>query len=193
VPSPADADDNTNPVYTTNGGASWTTVSFWGNKLPVGAQVVSDGAQNLFYAWNYNSTNLYVGNGATNWYQISLPVVPNQVATVTGRGGELWMAANSGLYKSINSGSSWSAPITISWYGYLFTPTSVGFGKAANGASYPAIYSAGTFSDGTTGLMRSIDGGTTWVKINDGNHQWSGISQVGGGMGRGIVYGTSPN
>jgi hypothetical protein len=55
--------------------------------------------------------------------------------------------------------------------------------------------------------MRSTDGGVNWVKINDGNHQWGGISQVvgdmrtfgtvylnsGGGMGRGIVYGTSAN
>jgi len=55
--------------------------------------------------------------------------------------------------------------------------------------------------------MRSIDGGSTWVKINDSNHQWCGIGLItgdyntfgtvyltaGGGMGRGIIYGTSPN
>jgi hypothetical protein len=201
-------DDNLAPVYTTNGGASWTTISFWGNTLPVGSKVLSDGAQNTFYAWKSGTTNFYVGNGAASWYQANpLPASPSQISTVPGRGGELWMAANSGLYHTTNSGTSWSAPITISWFGFSFTPSSIGFGKAASGAGYPAIYAGGQFNDGTTGLMRSIDGGTTWVKINDGNHQWGGISQVvgdmrtfgtvylnaGGGMGRGIIYGTSSN
>ena len=201
-------DDNLAPVYTTNGGASWTTISMWGNPLPVGAKVLSDGAQNVFYAWKSGTTNFYVGNGAASWYQAAaLPVAPTQISTVTGRGGEVWMAASTGLYKSTNSGSSWSAPIAISWFGFAFTPNSVGFGKAAAGASYPAIYTGGEFADGTTGLMRSIDGGATWVKINDANHQWGGIGQVvgdmrtfgtvylnsSGGMGRGIIYGTSAN
>jgi photosystem II stability/assembly factor-like uncharacterized protein len=111
------------------------------------------------------------------------------------------------MYKSTISGSSWNAPITISVAGNALTPTSIGFGKAATGATYPAIYVGGQFADGTTGLMRSTDGGTTWTKINDGNHQWGGISQVvgdmrtfgtvylnvAGGMGRGIIYGTSAN
>jgi hypothetical protein len=203
-----DASDNVAPVYTTNNGASWTTVSFWGNTLPVGAKLLSDGGQNVFYAWKPGTTNFYVGNGAASWYQAAaLPAAPTQVSTVPGRGGEVWMAASTGLYKSTSSGSSWNAPITINYFGYAFTPTSIGFGKAATGASYPAIYTGGQFSDGTTGLMRSTDGGTTWAKINDGNHQWGGISQVvgdmrtfgtvylnsGGGMGRGIIYGTSAN
>lgn len=202
------ASDKVAPVYSTNGGASWSTITFFGNTLPVGASVLSDGAQNIFYGWQSGSTNFYVGNGAASWYQApALPVAPTQVSTVPGRGGEVWMVANSGVYKSTNSGSSWSAPTTISWAGFAFTPTSIGFGKAATGATYPAIYSGGQFSDGTTGVMRSIDGGSTWVKINDGNHQWGGISQVvgdmrtfgtvylnsSGGMGRGIIYGTSAN
>ncbi len=201
-------DDNLNPVYTTDGGTTWTTITFFGNKLPVGARVVSDGGQNVFYAWQSGTTNFYVGNGAASWYQApALPVAPTQVATVPGRGGEVWLAASSGLYKSTNSGSSWNAPVTLSAAGLAFTPTTVGFGKAATGATYPAIYAGGQFSDGATGLMRSIDGGTTWVKINDGNHQWGGIGQVvgdmrtfgtvylniAGGMGRGIIYGTSAN
>jgi len=202
-------DDNLAPVYTTNGGASWTTISFWGNTLPVGSKVLSDGAQNVFYAWKSGSTNFYVGNGAASWYQAAaLPVAPTQVVTVPGRGGEVWMVAPSGMYKSTNSGSTWNAPITITnYFGYSFTPSSIGFGKAATGASYPAIYAGGQFNDGTTGIMRSTDGGTTWAKINDGNHQWGGISQIVGdmrtfgtvylnisdGMGRGIIYGTSAN
>jgi hypothetical protein len=201
-------DDNLAPVYTTDGGVSWNTISFFGNTLPVGAKVLSDGAQNMFYAWQSGSTNFYVGNGAASWYQApALPAAPTQVASVPGRGGEVWMVAPSGMYKSTDSGTSWNAPVTITNGGLAFTPTAIGFGKAAAGAGYPAIFAGGQFDDGTTGIMRSTDGGTTWVKINDGNHQWGGISQVvgdmrtfgtvylnaAGGMGRGIVYGTSAN
>jgi hypothetical protein len=204
-----DAGDNIAPVYTTNGGASWTTISFWGNNLPVGARVLSDGGQNVFYAWQPNTTNFYVGNTAASWYQAAaLPVTPTQIVTVPGRGGEVWMVAPSGMYKSTNSGSTWNAPITITnYFGFSFTPTSIGFGKAATGASYPTIFAGGQFNDGTTGIMRSTDGGVNWAKINDGNHQWGGVGQVvgdmrtfgtvylnaAGGMGRGIIYGTSPN
>lgn len=202
-------DDNLAPVYTTNGGSTWTTISMWGNPLPVGSKVLSDGGQNLFYAWKPGTTNLYVGNNAGSWYQTAaLPAQPTQVVTVPGRGGEVWMVAPSGMYKSTNSGSSWNAPITITnYFGFSFTPSSIGFGKAATGASYPTIFAGGQFNDGTTGIMRSTDGGVNWTKINDGNHQWSGIGQVvgdmrtfgtvylnaAGGMGRGIIYGTSPN
>jgi hypothetical protein len=181
----------------------------FGNTLPVGSKVLSDGGQNLFYAWQPGTTNLYVGNNAGSWYQAAaLPAQPTQVVTVPGRGGEVWMVAPSGMYKSTNSGSSWNAPITITnYFGFSFTPSSIGFGKAATGASYPTIFAGGQFNDGTTGIMRSTDGGVNWTKINDGNHQWSGISQVvgdmrtfgtvylnaAGGMGRGIIYGTSAN
>jgi hypothetical protein len=202
-------DDNLAPVYTTNGGSTWTTISFWGNTLPVGSKVLSDGGQNLFYAWKSGTTNFYVGNNSGSWYQATaLPAAPTQIVTVPGRAGEVWMVAPSGMYKSTNSGSSWNAPITITnYFGFSFTPSSIGFGKAATGASYPTIFAGGQFNDGTTGIMRSTDGGVNWTKINDGNHQWGGISQVvgdmrtfgtvylnaAGGMGRGIVYGTSAN
>jgi hypothetical protein len=202
-------DDNLAPVYTTNGGSTWTTISFWGNTLPVGSNVLSDGGQNLFYAWKSGTTNFYVGNNTGSWYQAAaLPAAPTQVVSVPGRGGEVWMVAPSGMYKSTNSGSSWNAPITITnYFGFSFTPSSIGFGKAATGASYPTIFAGGQFNDGTTGIMRSTDGGVNWTKINDGNHQWGGIGQVvgdmrtfgtvylnsGGGMGRGIIYGTSAN
>jgi hypothetical protein len=201
--------DNMAPVYTTNGGSTWTTISVGKRKtLPVGAKMFSDGSTNGFYAWLSNSTSFYVGSSASTWTQAAnLPATPNQVTAVPLRAGDLWIASNNGLYHSTNSGSSWSGPTTISIAGSALTPTTIGFGKAAVGASYPAIYVGGQFASGSTGLVRSIDGGATWVQINDANHQWSGIGQVvgdlqtfgtvyvnsAGGMGRGIIYGTSPN
>ena len=47
------------------------------------------------------------------------------------------------------------------------------FGKAATGKTYPAIYLGGS-ANGTTGLFRSDDGGTTWVTISDAQDQLIG-------------------
>jgi hypothetical protein len=202
-------DDNLNPVYTTNGGSTWTTISAGKRKyLPVGSKVISDGATNGFYAWNSNATTFYVGSSASAWTQAAnLPAAPNQVAAVPLVAGDVWIASNNGLYHSTNAGASWSGPTSITAAAGVLTPTTIGFGKAAAGAQYPAIYVGGQFANGTTGLVRSVDGGVSWVQINDGNHQWAGIGQVvgdmqtfgtvylnsAGGMGRGIVYGTSAN
>ncbi len=78
----------------------------------------------------------------------------------------------------------------------------LGFGKAAPGTSYQALYLIGTVKD-VTGVFRSSDKGATWVRVNDGAHQWGNISGTGvvtgdpdtygrvyvGTNGRGLQYG----
>jgi hypothetical protein len=74
-----------------------------------------------------------------------------------------------------------------------------GFGKAAPGRNYPALYLAGTVQ-GQSGIFRSIDQAHTWTRINDNQHQWGLILQIAGDPriygrlyvgthGRGILYG----
>ena len=46
----------------------------------------------------------------------------------------------------------------------------IGFGKAAPGASYPALYTSAKI-DGVRGIFRSTDAGASWVRINDDEHQ----------------------
>jgi hypothetical protein len=202
-----DTSDNLAPLYTTDGGSTWTKIAVGKRAtLPVGAKMLSDGATNGFYAWVSGSTVFYVGSSASSWTRAAhLPATPNQVTAVPGIAGDLWIASNDGLYHSTSSGTSWSAARTVTVAAGTLTPTAIGFGKAAAGARYPAIYVGGKFPNGTTGLVRSVDGGVGWVQINDGNHQWGGIDQVVGdmqtfgavyvnavgGMGSGIVYGTS--
>jgi hypothetical protein len=112
--------------------------------------------------------------------------------TVPGREGDIWLATDSGLYHSTDSGASF-AKVTgdKAW--------TVGFGKAAEGSSYPAIY-AGAKINSTSGIYRSDDGGTRWVRINDDQHQWGlptvtiGDPRIYGRVyvgtnGRGIIYG----
>ena len=192
------------PAYSTDNGTTWTALS----ALPTGVQVVSDGANgNLFYAWNPSTGTFYSSSDkGVTWYATttSLPQIASwqhsQVTTVTGVQGDIWLATPSGLYRSTNSGWTWNQFDTAA----VTSATSVGFGKAATGAFYPAIYLSGTVN-GTTALFRSTDAGTTWVQINDASHQWGGVSLVvgdprtfgtvylGTSAGRGVIYGTSTN
>ena len=76
----------------------------------------------------------------------------------------------------------------------------IGFGKAAPGQSYMALYISAQIN-GVRGIFRSIDAGATWVRINDDRHQfaWTGSCITGdpriygrvyvGTNGRGIIYG----
>ena len=76
----------------------------------------------------------------------------------------------------------------------------VGFGKAAPGRSYPAVYTSAKIN-GVRGVFRSDDAGKHWVRVNDDLHQyaWTGNTITGdprvygrvflGTNGRGIIYG----
>ena len=193
------------PAYSIDNGATWTSLS---SMLPTSVQVLSDGSNgNLFYAWNQATGTFYSSSDkGVTWFAsaTNLPVVPSylksRASTVTGVQGDIWLATPSGVYRSTNSGWSWSQfdASTVS------SANSVGFGKAATGAFYPTLYVAGTVNN-ATGLFRSTDVGKTWVQINDAQHQWGGISLVVGdprtfgtvfvapNSGRGVIYGTSSN
>jgi hypothetical protein len=193
------------PAYSTDNGTTWTSL---GSMLPTGANVLSDGYNaNLFYAWNSSTGTFYSSSDkGVTWYATttSLPVVASwqqsQATTVTGVQGDIWLATPTGLYRSTNSGWSWSQLSTST----VSAANSVGFGKAAVGKSYPTVYLAGTVS-GTTALFRSTDAGDTWVQINDAQHQWGGVSLVvgdprtfgtvylGTSGARGVIYGKSQN
>ena len=75
----------------------------------------------------------------------------------------------------------------------------LGFGRAAPGRSYPAIYVAGKIGS-VQGFFRSDDTGKTWTRINDDRHQFGQINVITGDPriygrvyvgtgGRGILYG----
>ena len=201
------------PVASTNHGASWTTLTYptssGTTNLPIGAQVLSDGANgNLFYAWNQSTGTFFSSSDkGVTWYASAtagLPVLASwqgsQAVTVTGVQGDIWLATPSGLYRSQSSGWSWSRVDTSS----VTSATSIGFGKSAPGKYYPTIYLSGTVN-GVAGLFRSTDVGATWVQINDAQHQWGGVSRVvgdprtfgtvylGTSGGRGVIYGMSSN
>ena len=119
------------------------------------------------------------------------------VRATPGREGDLWMCLEwNGLMRSTDSGA------TFTKVGPTKSCSGVGLGKAAPDASYPTLYLWGAV-DTKRGLMRSIDQGLSWDRVNDDAHQYSGM--IGGRFvtgdmntygtvymaanGRGIVYG----
>jgi photosystem II stability/assembly factor-like uncharacterized protein len=112
-----------------------------------------------------------------------------------GRSGDLWLAGFDGLYHAplhTGGGVSFRMPDVTEIHAF-------GFGKAAPGKSYPAIYLVGTIG-GQAGIFRSDDEAKSWVRINDDAHQWGLVLQIAGDPriygrvyvgthGRGIFYG----
>jgi hypothetical protein len=126
--------------------------------------------------------------------------------------GDLWFYGYNGLYHSTDSGA------TITQISGVDQAFGIGFGAPAPGASTPAIYFIGhvstdtvcvpstttPFTVQTQCVYRSVDGGTTFVLINDFAHQYGSFSVLTGDprvygrvylgtAGRGIIEADSPN
>ncbi|WP_328544189.1 1,4-beta-glucanase [Streptomyces europaeiscabiei] len=178
-------------------GATWTEVS----SFPKGATPVADPADpTLFYAYDTDTGTLYAstdGGRSFTARATGLPAGDSQFKLVAapGLGGDLWLSVKwNGLYRSTDGGVTFSK-IESCWASYA-----LGFGKAAEGAGYPAIYQVGS-TETITAVYRSDDGAKTWTRINDDAHQWgwtgeaiTGDPRVYGRVylatnGRGIQYG----
>ncbi|AWZ03994.1 carbohydrate-binding protein [Streptomyces sp. ICC1] len=186
------APDGQVPYSSTNRGSAWTAAS----GLPENTAVVADrSAANTFYA--LSGGTLYAStDGGKNFTARATGLGSGQLKAVPGIAGDLWIAGGgNGLLHSTNGGKSFGK------LGGVEQASGVGFGKPAPGARYQALYLSGKVK-GVTGLFRSTDGGSAWVRINDDQHQFGGsaISVISGdpdvygrvylgGYGRGVVYG----
>jgi hypothetical protein len=150
-----------------------------------------------FYAWAASGT-FYVSTNRGQSFTAGatgLPTGSVYFKAVPGREGDIWLTTGyGGLYHSTNSGTAFTrlANVTEAY--------TVGFGRAAPGQTYPAVYLNGIV-DGVNGLFRSDDAGASWLRINDDAHQWgwlgraiTGDPRVYGRVyvstnGRGVVYG----
>jgi xyloglucan-specific exo-beta-1,4-glucanase len=169
--------------YSTNNGGSWTAcngLSF--NSLPVADPVNKD----KVYVYDYRTGNFYRStDGGRNF---SLTVKLNDwgsslIRTIPGREGEIWLPAGwDGLKRSTNSGTSFTK------FSSVQSCRSVGFGKAAPGKTFPAIFIWGRVNN-VTGVFRSIDEGATWTRVNDNDHEYGGPGNGSFVMGDWNVYG----
>jgi photosystem II stability/assembly factor-like uncharacterized protein len=187
------------PSYSNDRGNQWTACA----GLSPHARVVADAVNPArFYTFDPLAGRLLASiNGAADF--VATPGTFPKVAGFAGRTalfttpgveGDLWLAFDTnGLYHSTGGGASFARTEHVQ------EAYSLGFGKAAAGRDFPVLYLAGKI-DQTSGLFRSDDAGTTWMRINDDQHQFGSISHVTGDPriygrvyfatgGRGIIYG----
>ncbi|MGB2567958.1 cellulose binding domain-containing protein [Micromonospora citrea] len=174
----APGDSGAAVLHSVGHGTSWTAST----GIPANARVASDRVNpNKFYGLSngkvYVSTN--GGAGFTASAAAGLPAT-GRLKAVPGREGELWLAGSGGLWRSSDSGASFTKLSTVT------TSGNIGFGKAAPGQTYPALYLFGTV-DGKHGVYRSDNAGAAWVRINDDQHQYGNAGDALTGDPR--VYG----
>jgi xyloglucan-specific exo-beta-1,4-glucanase len=181
-------------------GKTWTSVTGLSisNARPVADPLVST----KFYAYNSSSGAVFVStNGGVSFTSSGVAGASGSkvIRTAPYREGDVWVPLyGNGLTRSINSGQTFTKISNVSYC------AAVGFGKAAAGKSYPAIYIWGTVN-GVRGAYRSIDEGASWTRVNDDAHEYGGLANaqtIIGDMnvygryylstaGRGIIYGES--
>jgi photosystem II stability/assembly factor-like uncharacterized protein len=206
--------DREAPAVTHDLGATWKPAQ----GLTAGTRVIADPQDpSVFYAISLSDRTIYRSNDAAATFiaqHFTLQNAPpassaprgdprggqDRLYATRGHTGDLWLAAFDGLYHAPSL--TFSNPTGTVFFARLPGITEIqafGFGKAAPGRPYPALYLAGSVR-GQPGIFRSIDEARTWVRINDDQHQWGLILQTAGDPriygrvyvgthGRGVLYG----
>ena len=203
------------PSYSRDRGAAWTASTGTVPHLFIASDRVNG---NKFYGFDGATGTVYVSldggatfaAGATGLPRDAGNTITNEARprAVPDREGDVWLPLSSGLYRSTDSGASFTRIAGVDG------STLVGFGMAApadrfrrkrspskplSAVGYPAVYIAATV-DGVYGLFRSDDAGVSWTRINDDEHQFGMLSALTGDprvygrvylgtSGRGILYG----
>ena len=181
-------------AYSTDRGATWATSTGAPQRQPVFSDRVN---KDKFYIIDASARKLYVSTDRGATFTVvnnNLQGDNNDVLSVSWAAeGDLWFSTRTGLFHSTDSGVSFTNIGTVQ------EAYALGFGKAADGATFPALYLAGKVG-GTQAIFRSIDKGASWVRVNDDQHQYGWISVISGdprvfgrvyfgANGRGIIYG----
>ena len=187
--------------YTAGFGSSWSA----SGGIPAGAIVESDRVDaKTFYG--FKSGKFYVSSdGGATFAASSATGLPSgdsvRFKALPGTKGEVWLAGGAsdgayGLWHSTDGGASFGKLANVD------QADTIGFGKAATGASYQTLYTSAEIG-GVRGIFRSTDKGASWTRLNDDAHQWgwtgaaiTGDPRVYGRVyvstnGRGVVYGDS--
>ncbi|WP_039933787.1 1,4-beta-glucanase [Streptomyces viridochromogenes] len=178
-------------------GGTWSEVT----SFPKGAVPVADPVDPArFYAFDTSTGTLFASTDSGTTFTARATGLDSgdsefQLAVTPGRSGHLWLSLKwNGLYRSTDGGTSFTK---VSSCRASYT---LGFGKAADGVSHPALYLVGS-TESITAVYRSDDEAKTWTRINDDRHQWGWIGATVTGdprihgrvyiatNGRGVQYG----
>lgn len=187
--------------YSTDNGNTWTASA----NIPQNSVVASDRVNpKMFYGFGQGKFWYSTDGGATFTASTAtgLPQAGDSVVVkaVPGIQGDVWLAGGSttsgdvsGIWHSTDGGKTFTKLANVT------QANVIGFGMAAPGASYDAIYIGGTVN-GMQGIYRSDDEGNSWILINDPAHQYGIPTTITGDPrlygrvyvgtnGFGIVYG----
>jgi photosystem II stability/assembly factor-like uncharacterized protein len=182
-------------VYSVGFGNSWTQST----GIPQNAVVESDRVNpQTFYG--FSGGTFYVSRNGGASFTAAATGLPStgKFKAVPGATGEIWLAGDTGgLFRSTDFGISFTKVASAQ---AAQAAQAVGFGKAAPGRTNMAVFIVGQV-DGKKGVYRSDDAGTSWLRINDDQHQYGNIGETITGdpriygrvylgtNGRGIIYG----
>jgi photosystem II stability/assembly factor-like uncharacterized protein len=183
----------------TDQGRTWTASQGWpetqgrqGQLAPVADRAV-DG---VFYLYDATLGDLRISvDGGKSFKPIAqgLPQGGGLMRAVPGRARDLWLPTPQGLIHSPDPSKPFANVKSVqeAW--------AVGFGKAAPGRAYPAVFLWGKVG-GAAGLFRSDDEGASWIRIDDPTHRFGAFSAIAGDPrvwgriylatgGRGVIVG----
>jgi photosystem II stability/assembly factor-like uncharacterized protein len=188
--------------FTTDRGVTWTNCE----GLSSGVSVVADPVNaSRFYAFDGQTGKLMASTNSAATFEPTAAALPSSqgagrgggvLAATPGLPGDLWVGSRGiGLYHSTDGGASFTKLNKVGGADAL------GFGKAAPGKTFPALYLLGNIEQ-LHADYRSDDNGQTWVRINDDQHQFGapnrpiiiGDPRIYGRVylttgGRGVIYG----
>jgi photosystem II stability/assembly factor-like uncharacterized protein len=143
--------------------------------LPSRARVIADRINaDRFFAIDNDGTLYASENGGVSFTARATGLPKGgYLRAAPGQAGQLWLAAGDGLYYSTNGGTSFTKVPLVT------QGRRIGFGKAAPGKTYPALYLVGSVKN-VYGIYRSDDTGANWTRINDDKHQFGSLNTITG-------------
>jgi hypothetical protein len=187
--------------YSHDAGRTWTASAGWPDPsagyMPIAADRAVDG---VFYVHDRvtNRILMSLDGGASFAPKITGLAALNgwensQLVATPGRVTDLWLVMPKRLFHTPDDKSPASRVTSVD------DPWMLALGKAADGATYPALYLWGVVR-GVSGFWRSDNGGLSWARINDDAHQFGGLRSMAadptefgtvylGPHGRGVMVG----
>ena len=149
-------------LYRSTNSAAWTLTSGGPTDGILAADKVNG---TLIYAVSGSSFYLSTDSGA-NFKRVGVfSTTANSVSSVAVnpfKSGDVWVAADDGVYHSTYPFTSWTKAADIQ------RATFISVGAPPSAQAYPAVYIVGyATSSWTQGVYRSEDQGKNWVKLND--------------------------
>jgi hypothetical protein len=160
-----------------DGGRRWAAVKMWPSDADQTLVPIADSTQEgVFYVSDPGRGQIAMSvDGGFSFEPIAhgLPAGGHGLRAAPDRLRDLWLPTPSGLWRSADASQPFHAVKGVE------AADAIGFGKAAPGRPYPAVYLAGEVG-GVAGIFRSDDEGENWVRISDDQHQFARLGAVTG-------------